>query len=118
MAESQETRPHRPARPTVRKSVSVGRRMADIAVWTVRVVSRTAALICVLAIVFAIFPANPANALVRFVESFATSLSLGLHDLFRLPDAHWQVLVNYGLAALVWLVIGSAAASLIRRVTP
>ncbi|WP_379581252.1 hypothetical protein [Nonomuraea mangrovi] len=118
MAESQGTRPHRPARPAAQKTVSVWRRTADFAVWAVRVVSRLAALILVLYIAFTIFPTNPANSLVRFVESFATSLSLGLYDLFQLADARWQVLVNYGLAALVWLIMGSAVASLIRRVTP
>ncbi|MEU7894401.1 hypothetical protein AB0B45_16265 [Nonomuraea sp. NPDC049152] len=92
--------------------------MADFAVWAVKVVSRVAALILVLYIAFRIFPTNPANSLVQFVESFATSLSLGLYDLFRLADARWQVLVNYGLAALVWLIMGSAVASLIRRATP
>ncbi|MFE3451156.1 hypothetical protein ACFXJ8_19765 [Nonomuraea sp. NPDC059194] len=111
-------KPHRPARPATREPVSLWRRAADFAVWAVKVVSRVAALILVLAIAFRIFPANPANSLVQFVETFAISLSLGLDDLFRLADARWQVVVNYGLAALVWLIMGSAVASLIRRVTP
>ncbi|GAA2400044.1 hypothetical protein [Nonomuraea africana] len=110
-----ETRPHRPA---VRTAPTVWQRAAAIAVWAVKVFTRSVALVMALYIAFRIFPANPANALVQFVESVATTLSLGLSDLFRLADARWQVLVNYGLAAVVWLALGSAVASLIRRVSP
>ncbi|GAA3473509.1 hypothetical protein [Nonomuraea roseola] len=110
-----ETRPHRPA---VRPAPTARQRAADIAVWAVKVVSRAAALVLALYIAFRIFPTNPANSLVQFVEAVATTLSLGMSDLFRLADARWQVLVNYGLAAVVWLVLGSAVASLIRRVSP
>jgi uncharacterized membrane-anchored protein YitT (DUF2179 family) len=83
--------------------------------YLVKVASRVAALSLALYAVFTVLRANPANIWYQFVESLASSLSLGLATLFQLADPRWTTLVNYGLAALVWLIIGSALAGLIRR---
>ncbi|MGW2161141.1 hypothetical protein [Nonomuraea sp. NPDC001699] len=42
-------------------------------------------------------------------------MSLGLADLFQLADPRWTTFVNDGLAAVVWLMAGSAVAGLVRR---
>jgi hypothetical protein len=86
--------------------------------YLVKVASRTAALVVILYAVFTVFKANPANVWYQFVESLAGRLSLGLANLFQLADPRWTALVNYGLAAIVWLIIGSALAGLIRRAAP
>lgn len=111
-------RPHRPARPVVTSAESAWRRVISAAVWAVRVATRLAALVLVLYAVFTVFRANPANIWYQFVESLASSLSLGLATLFQLADDRWEALVNYGLAAVVWLIVGSVVASLIRRAAP
>ncbi|MFI9596903.1 hypothetical protein [Nonomuraea sp. NPDC052265] len=107
-------RPHRPALPRG-TPVTAWRHVLALAAYVVRLASRTAALALVLHALFTVFRANPANLWYRFVESPATGLSLGLADLFRLTDPRWTTLVNDGLAAVVWLVAGSAPAGLVRR---
>ncbi|MEV4077611.1 hypothetical protein [Nonomuraea fuscirosea] len=112
-----EPRPHRPARPGG-PVLTVWQRVVGALVYLVRLASRVAALALVLHAVFTVFSANPANVWYRFVETLATTLSLGLANLFRFADPHLTTIVNYGLAAVVWLIIGSALASLIRRAAP
>jgi hypothetical protein len=71
--------------------------------------------VLVLHVAFQVFHANQGNGLVRFTGSLAGTLSLGLEDLFLLDDPRWETLVNYGLAALVWLIGGAIVAGLVRR---
>ena len=61
--------------------------------------------------------ANPANGIARFIRTIADAASLGFKDLFNKPadDPKLRVLINYGLAAIFWLVVTSLAARLIRR---
>ncbi|WP_214326451.1 hypothetical protein [Nonomuraea sediminis] len=110
---------HRPARPAqVSPARSAWGTTVTFLVWAVRVATRLAALVLVLYAVFTVFKANPANVWYQFVESLAGWLSLGLANLFQLADVRWTTLVDYGLAAIVWLIIGSVVASLIRRASP
>jgi hypothetical protein len=81
----------------------------------VRLVTRLAALVLVMHVVFQVFHANRGNGLVRFTGTLADQLALGLRDLFLLTDPRWETLVNYGLAALVWLIGGAVVAGLVRR---
>ncbi|WP_188194338.1 hypothetical protein [Nonomuraea sp. SYSU D8015] len=117
VASSAPARPHRPARPGG-PTVTTWHRIVSSAAYLVRLASKVAALSLILYAVFTVFRANPANVWYQFVESLAASLSLGLANLFQLADPRWTTLVNYGLAAIVWLIIGSALASLIRRAAP
>ncbi|WP_433435203.1 hypothetical protein [Nonomuraea sp. CA-141351] len=117
VASSAPPRPHRPARPGG-PAVTAWHRTVGALAYLVKVASRVAALVVVLYAVFTVFNANAANVWYRFVESLASSLSLGLANLFELADPRWTTLVNYGLAAVVWLIIGSALAGLIRRAAP
>lgn len=107
-------RPHRPARPGG-KAVTPWRRVVTALAALVRLAARVAALSVLLYAIFTVLKANPANVWYQFVETLASSLSLGLANLFQFADPRWTTLVNYGLAALVWLIIGSAVAGLIRR---
>ncbi|MEV6040032.1 hypothetical protein AB0L65_53615 [Nonomuraea sp. NPDC052116] len=117
VASSDPPRPHRPARPGG-PTVTVWSRTVSALAYLVKVASRMAALVVILYAVFTVFKANPANVWYQFVESLAAWLSLGLANLFQLADPRWTALVNYGLAAIVWLIIGSALAGLIRRAAP
>jgi hypothetical protein len=66
-------------------------------------------------IVMVLGEANPANGVASFVRSFADAVSLGFEDLFTPANAKLQVLLNDGLAALMWLGSGAVATMLIRR---
>ncbi|WP_171075253.1 hypothetical protein, partial [Nonomuraea basaltis] len=106
--------PHRDGRPA-RPPVTMWHRIVSGTAYLVKVATRVAALSLLLYALFTVFRANPANAWYQFVESLASWLSLDLANLFQLADPRWTTLVNHGLAAVVWLIIGSALASLIRR---
>ncbi|MFC7592355.1 hypothetical protein ACFQYP_58005 [Nonomuraea antimicrobica] len=94
------------------------RRLVGAVAYVVSLVSRVTALALLLYAAFTVFRANPANVWYQFAETLATWSSLGLANLFQLGDPRWTTLVNYGLAALVWLIAGSALAGLIRRAAP
>lgn len=74
------------------------------------------ALVLVLHIVFVIGEANAENSIVSWAADWSDGLSLGFHDLFQPSDPKLSVLVNYGIAAIFWLVASSIAARIIRRV--
>ncbi|MEU5693560.1 hypothetical protein [Actinosynnema sp. NPDC020468] len=59
--------------------------------------------------------ANPENGITTFVAEWADRLALAFRDLFDPADAKLRVLVNYGLAALFWLVVRSLVVRLVRR---
>ncbi|MFI5607188.1 hypothetical protein [Amycolatopsis sp. NPDC051903] len=74
------------------------------------------AAILVLHVIFVVGEANPANGIVSFVRNWADWLSLGFKDLFTPSDAKLRVLVNYGIAAIFWLVVSAIVAKILRRV--
>ncbi|MFD9890696.1 hypothetical protein ACFWY9_15225 [Amycolatopsis sp. NPDC059027] len=82
----------------------------------IRVICVLFALILALHIVLVYADANPANTFARFIDTWSGSVSLGLRDLFTPGDAKLRTLVNEGLAAVVWLVIGMILAHLIARI--
>lgn len=82
----------------------------------VRWVGLIFALVLVLHIVFTVAGANPENGIVQFVESWADGLTLGFGDLFTPDDEKLEVLVNYGIAAVFWLIVSSLGSTIIRRI--
>ena len=89
---------------------------------TVRVVSSlisfiTAlfAVVLVIHIVLVLAEANPENGFASFIGDFAGAVSLGFDGLFTPDSDKLAVLFNYGAAAIVWLLIGSALTYLVRR---
>jgi hypothetical protein len=63
------------------------------------------ALIIVVYILLNIFGANMANAFSRFIQSMAEPLALFFPGLFPIANTTLNVIVNYGLAALFWIVV-------------
>jgi hypothetical protein len=59
--------------------------------------------------------ANRTNGLVDFVHDLARWLADWSHDLFSVRPDWWQVLLNYGIAALAYLLIGHLLARTARR---
>ncbi|MQA93279.1 MAG: hypothetical protein GEV11_01085 [Streptosporangiales bacterium] len=98
---------------TVRSTL---RNVTDLLARVVMGVATVIAFILALHILFVVFQANPANAIVRTIDGWALDLSFGLRDLFLPDDERVRVLVNFGIAAVVYLVVGRILAGLIRRI--
>jgi len=73
------------------------------------------ALIEVVYILMILFGANHANAFFRFIQSLAEPLALFFPGLFTLSNYNLSVIVNYGLAAVFWIVVASLIARLVSR---
>ena len=66
--------------------------------------------IIVLGIILVVAGANRGNMLVDFFLDIGTWLTTPFHSLFPRYDAEQSVLINWGIAALVYFVIGSVIA--------
>ncbi|MQA77870.1 MAG: hypothetical protein GEV10_05220 [Streptosporangiales bacterium] len=87
--------------------------------WATTIVSVLSSLFAValaLHIVFVIFDANQANPLVTFTADLAEGLVVFFRDLFTPDDDRVGVLVNYGMAAIFWLIVGRVVIALLRRI--
>jgi hypothetical protein len=95
------------------------RRVKDQVVGLIAGILRWAGLIIaailVLHVIFTVGSANQDNGIVSWIRGWADSLSIGFKDLFEPGDAKLRVLVNYGTAAIFWLIVSGIAAKLIRR---
>lgn len=73
------------------------------------------ALIEVLFILMIVLGANPANAFFRFIQSLADPLALFFPGLFNTGNFNLDVFLNYGLAAVFWLVVTGILARAVSR---
>ncbi|MTD55983.1 hypothetical protein [Amycolatopsis pithecellobii] len=115
-AESSET----DEQPRTKHGVDVDwRRVKDQTVGFVAGLVRWAgvvfAVVLVLHVIFTVGSANPDNGIVAWIRGWADTLSIGFKDLFEPNDEKLRVLVNYGIAALFWLIASAIAARIIRR---
>lgn len=81
-----------------------------------RVITGVGALFAVIEVVYILlilFSANAANAFFRFIQSIAEPLALFFPGLFNLTNDKLEVILNYGLAAVFWLVVTGFIARLI-----
>jgi hypothetical protein len=96
--------------PAQIKAAVVGA-LASVVRWAGLVV----VVILVVRVLLTVGGANPANGITSFIRSWSDPLAWGFKDLFTPGDGKLRVLVNYGLAALFWLVVSSILARIIRR---
>jgi hypothetical protein len=73
------------------------------------------ALIEILYILMIVLGANTANAFFRFIQSLAEPLALFFPGLFNTGNYNVDVLLNYGLAAVFWLVVTGILARVVSR---
>lgn len=59
--------------------------------------------------------ANQANVFVDFVESFADGLAWWSQDIFTMDTEGLRVVLNYGLPAVIYLLVGHGISARIRR---
>lgn len=84
----------------------------------VRVLVGIVVLLIVAAIVLRVLGANASNTIVRDIHDVARTLVGPFKNVFSIKNAKLSLAVNWGLAALVWLVVGSLVARLIARAAP
>lgn len=72
--------------------------------------------ILLLHIVLTLLQANPANVVAALVRRLANTFDLGLSNLFLIGDPMLSVLLNYGAAALAWLLITAVVVRLASRI--
>ncbi|WP_309110250.1 hypothetical protein [Saccharothrix sp.] len=73
------------------------------------------AVVLVAHVLLTVGGANPANSITTTVASWADRLALGFRDLFTPEDPKLRVLINYGIAAVFWLIVRSLVVKLVRR---
>jgi len=76
----------------------------------VRSVASVIAVILVLGIAFVVFDASATNTIVTHVEDWARNLAGPFDGMFHLHSAKATVALNWGLAAVVYLIIGALLA--------
>ncbi|MER5882481.1 hypothetical protein ABT160_01495 [Streptomyces sp. NPDC001941] len=79
------------------------------------VIADIMAVILGLWILMYLLDANRANDLVNFVQDAARWLAGWSYDLFTFDEAWARVVAGYGLAAVVYLLVGHAIAGRLRR---
>nr|WP_145740194.1 hypothetical protein [Saccharopolyspora dendranthemae] len=84
-------------------------RFVDVLIQVVRWAGLVCAALLAIHVILTIGNANPDNGITQFVASVADPLALGFQDLFTPEDPQLAVLLNYGIAALFWLIITSIA---------
>jgi hypothetical protein len=85
----------------------------------VRLVVGVVVLVIVVGGILFVLSANPANAVVRDIHDAAHTLVGPFNNLFSISGHPKETLVaNWGLAAIVYLIVGGFIASLIARLAP
>jgi hypothetical protein len=97
---------------TSRWAVSSGRGTAARVITGIGVLF---ALIEVVYILMILFGANQTNAFFQFISSIAEPLALFFPGLFAIDNYNLAVIVNYGLAAVFWIVVTGFIARLVSR---
>ncbi|WP_199444033.1 hypothetical protein [Umezawaea beigongshangensis] len=83
-----------------------------------RVISGVGAVFAVIEVIYIlmiILGANQSNAFFGFIRSLAEPLALFFPGLFGTGNHNLDVIVNYGLAAVFWLVLTGFLARLVSR---
>jgi hypothetical protein len=98
-----------------RSSAEVRASVVGVLAGVVRWAGLAFAVILVVHVLLTVGHANPDNGITTFFANTAEPLALAFKNLFTPENPELQVLVNYGLAALFWLIVSSVLSRLIRR---
>jgi hypothetical protein len=74
------------------------------------------AIILVLHIIFVLIGTNGTNTIVHTDGDWAGHLAAWFKGLFSTSSAKWNTVLDYGLATIVYLVVGRLLTSLVERV--
>ncbi|MFC4611355.1 hypothetical protein [Streptomyces maoxianensis] len=81
----------------------------------IHTIADVAAVFLGLWILLFLLEANQANVFVEFVEGVADWLAWWSQDIFTMDTDGLRVLLNYGLPAVIYLLIGHGIATRVRR---
>ena len=81
----------------------------------IRTVTALAVLLIVVGILLWVLSANPSNTIVSDVHDAANWLTTPFHGLFTIKNPKVHVAVNWGVAAVVYAIVGGFLASLVAR---
>lgn len=95
------------------RGAAVFTRVLDLAAGVVRLVAAIFAVLLVGHVLLTFFGASPGNPITRFFATAADTLVLWFQGLFTLADPTLTMVVNYGLAAVFWLVAAAIVAHLL-----
>lgn len=90
-------------------------RAGDTVARIVHIVVSIVVLVFALHVLFVVLDANQSNGFVSFIYTLAQTFVLGLGDVFTPDDALLGVILNYGLAALIWFLVGQLIIKIVRR---
>ena len=76
----------------------------------VRLVTKAVAAVIVAGILLFVLGANQSNDIVSLVTDAGEFLVGPFDTLFKIDDAKWEIAVNWGIAAAVWLIAGALVA--------
>ncbi len=79
------------------------------------------AIVCLtiaVGILLVVLKANSSNSIVKFIHDIAKFLVGPFKDVFSLKDPKLMVAVNWGLALVIYFIVGRLIASLLRRPRP
>ncbi len=96
---------------------TTARRGAGIIASLLRIVGLLIVAVLVVFIVLTLLDANFANTFAAAIRDLAGNLDLGLSNLFLPADPKIRVLLNFGVAAVIWYAITSVVVRLVRRVS-
>ncbi|RLL70230.1 hypothetical protein [Streptomyces sp. Z26] len=96
-------------------SVAARRSSANQIAVAIRLVADVAAGIIALWVLLYLLDANPDNDLVSVVHDGARTLAAWSYDLFDISRDWVRVVVNYGIAAVTYLVLGHLVAAQLSR---
>jgi hypothetical protein len=97
------------------RGAHVARRGGHLLARLVMLVTSIVVFLIVLAIILVVLEANDSNTIVKAIQDAADFLVGPFKDIFSLSNHKAEVGVNYGLAALVYFIVGSLIARLLRR---
>ncbi len=78
----------------------------------ISIVTTVVVLFIIAGIVLVVLEANKSNDIVSVINDVAEALAGPFEDLFTLDDQKLEVAVNWGLAALVYAIVGRVLARL------
>lgn len=81
----------------------------------VRLITALVVGVIVLGIILVVLKANPSNTIVKAVTDTARFLVGPFKNLFTLSNPRWGTALNWGIAALVYAIVGGIVAGLFER---
>ena len=83
----------------------------------VRTAAGAVAALIVIGIILQLLSANPHNVVVSDIHDAGAWLVSPFRNVFTVKDPNWHIVLNWGLAAVVYLLVGGLLARLIASAT-